>query len=141
MSDARGTRRHRRDAGRGDRKRGDQRRARDRGTVTAELAIVLPAVVLVLVVAMTTAGAALAQVRCADAARAGARVAALGDDLPRVRSAVGEVAGAGAAVEVRRAGDWVIVRVERALTSRWGPLVAAAEARAWVEPGESGDHP
>ena len=44
---------------------------RDRGSVTAELAVGLPAVVLLLVALLTVASAAIAQTRCTDAARAG----------------------------------------------------------------------
>ena len=117
------------------------RRRGERGTVTAELAIVLPAVVLVLVVTMTTAAAAIVQVRCADAARAGARAAALGEDLAGVRAAVGEVADRGSAVSVERTGEWVTVRVTRPVSSRWGPLVASAQARAWAEPTGAGAGP
>lgn len=110
----------------------------ERGSVTAELAIVLPAVVAVLVLALTTAGAAIEQVRCADAARAGARAAALGEDMTGVRSVAVSLAADDAAVEVRRTGEWVVVRVSRPLSSRWGALLASAEARAWVEPTAAG---
>ncbi len=108
---------------------------RDRGAVTAEFAVALPAVVAVLVFAMVTTGALLAQVRCADAARAGARAAALGEDLGAVRAAVAVVADADFSVEVARSGPWVEVRVERRVMSRWGPVVASARSTAWVEPG------
>lgn len=107
----------------------------DRGSVTAELALALPAVVAVLVLAMVTTGALLTQIRCADAARAGARVAALGEDLGAVRAAVAAVADPAASVEVARSGPWVEVRVQRRVMSRWGPLVASARSTAWVEPG------
>jgi hypothetical protein len=107
--------------------------------VTAEFAIVLPAVVAVLAVSLLVASAAIAQVRCTDAARAAARAAAIGAAEGEVAAVARTLAGSGAAVTVRREGEWVVVRIERdAGRAPWvaGPFVAAAEARAWVEPGE-----
>lgn len=106
--------------------------------MTAELALVLPAVVAVLVLALSTAGAAIEQVRCADAARAGARAAALGDDLAGVRAAVTALADDDAVVDVRRTGEWVVVRVSSPWRTPWGALLASAEARAWAEPTSAG---
>ena len=59
----------------------------DRGAATAELAVALPAVVVVLAAVLSVGQAVLTQVSCVDAARAGARAAARGDDLDQVRSA------------------------------------------------------
>lgn len=112
-------------------------RGRETGSVAAETAITLPVVVLVLAAVLVTAGAAVTQVRCADAARAAARTAALGEDLDAVR-ATALVVLDGASVDVRRDGSWVVVRVRRAVGwgGWWGDgLVASAEARGWVEPG------
>lgn len=118
--------------------------ARDAGSVTAEVAITLPAVVAVLVAVLVLTGAAITQVRCAEAARAGARSAALGEDAATVRLRAEAVLGASlgsaapAVVTVRRDGAWAVVRVERpVVTAGWvgAGLVASAEARAWVEPG------
>lgn len=109
----------------------------DRGTVTAEVAITLPAVVLVLVAGLAVCVAAVGQLRCADAARAAARAAAVGQDLASVRATAVALAGEGAAVVVSREGEWTVVRVQRRLSPPgWvtGPLVARAEARAWTEP-------
>ena len=53
----------------------------DRGTVTVELALGLPAVVTVLVAVLLLATAASAQLRCADRRAPGARAAALGEDV------------------------------------------------------------
>jgi hypothetical protein len=53
------------------------------------------------------------QLRCADAARAGARAAAIGDADGAVVAVSQRVAGAGAEVSVQRADGWVVVRVER----------------------------
>jgi hypothetical protein len=108
----------------------------ERGGVTAELAIGLVAVVTVLGAVLAVGAAGLAQLRCADAARAGARAAALGEPDADVRSTAVRVAGAGAAVEVARADGWVTVVVrDTALGGLAGPgLQVRGEAVAREEP-------
>ncbi|WP_159623374.1 TadE family type IV pilus minor pilin [Ruania rhizosphaerae] len=109
----------------------------DRGSVTAELAILLPAVVLMLVAVLTAAAAGVAQVRCADAARAGARAAALGESTGQVVAVAEHVAGADVEVGVSRDGEWVTVGVRTGLPL--GPLgrliEVSADASTPVEPG------
>ncbi len=90
-------------------------RCRDRGAVTAELAVGMVAVALVLLAVLAVAGATVAQVRCTDAARAGARAAALGAADEEVGSVVRRSAGADAHVTVRRADGWVQVEVRASL--------------------------
>lgn len=112
-------------------------RVGDRGAITAELALALPAVVLVFAVLLVTAAAATAQLRCADAARAGARVAALGQSDAEVTEVARRLAGAGAEVRVHRGPPWVEVRVSAAVPGSWltaGALGLSATATAWVEP-------
>lgn len=109
----------------------------DRGSVTVELALALPAVVLVLAAMLATVGLGAAQVRAVDGARVGARVAALGLPDDAVVGAVREVAGAGAQVAVERDPPWVRVSV-RVLAPR-GPFAGLlpgpeGDASAWVEP-------
>lgn len=109
----------------------------ERGAVTAELAVALPAVVLVLVAVLTLAAAAGAQMRSADAARAGARAAAIGEDDAVVRSTAQHVAGDGARVSVRRGDPWVEVTVSTPVVGGWlssAPLRADGSAVARVEP-------
>lgn len=104
--------------------------------MTAELAVGLPAVVLLLAVLLLTASAASAQLRCADAARTGARVAALGLGDAEVAVVVRRVLPA-AEADVRRAGPWVEVAVSTELGGSWltrGGLVVSASATAWREP-------
>ncbi|TNC17554.1 pilus assembly protein TadE [Georgenia sp. 311] len=114
-------------------------RAREeRGSVTAELALLLPAVVVVLLVCLTLGAAVLGQVRCADAARAAARAAAIGEPAAVVAAVARELAGPEADVTVAEDGGWVEVRVSRQVASDvpgLSGLRAAAVARAWVEPG------
>lgn len=110
---------------------------RERGAVTAELAVALPSVVLVLVVVLTLAAAAGAQMRSADAARAAARAAAIGEDDATVRATALRVAGDDATVGVVRGDPWVEVRVTTPVVGGWlsgSPLRARGEAVAWVEP-------
>ncbi|NUU16081.1 pilus assembly protein TadE [Cellulomonas humilata] len=108
---------------------------RDRGSVTAELAVGLPAVVLLLVALLTVASAAVAQTRCTDAARAGARSAALGEADGTVVATARRLAGEGAAVAVSRSEGWVTVTVSDAVGSWQGtPLRAHASAVARAEP-------
>ena len=109
----------------------------DRGAVTAELAIALPAVVLVLAVLLVTGAAAATQLRCADAARAGARVAALGQGDAQVAEVARRVGGATLVVAVERADPWVEVVVSTSTAGAWftgGRLAVSASATAWVEP-------
>lgn len=110
----------------------------ERGTVTVEVALVLPAVVMVLLVCCTLAAAVLGQVRCADAARAAARAAAIGEPAAVVVAVARDLAGDGAQVTVDEDGQWVEVVVTRPLASALpgtGGLRARGSARAWVEPG------
>ncbi|PFG41897.1 TadE-like protein [Isoptericola jiangsuensis] len=113
------------------------RRDRERGSVTAELAVGTPVVVLLLVAVLTLVAASAAQLRAADAARAGARLVAVGEDDAAVRAAVARVGGADATTQVVDEGEWVRVVVTRPLAGGWLaglPLTADAEAVAWVEP-------
>lgn len=117
---------------------GRRRSHHERGAVTAELALVLPAVVMVLLVCCTLGAAVLGQVRCADAARAGARAAAIGEPAAVVLSVARELAGADAEVSIEADGAWVEVVVSRPVAAGVlgaGTLEARASARAWVEPG------
>jgi Flp pilus assembly protein TadG len=84
---------------------------RDGGMATAELAVALPVLVLVVAAAMTAVSVLLAQLRCVDAAREGARAAARGEPIEVVRSVTGRAAPAGAVVEVTTTGDEVSVQV------------------------------
>ncbi len=86
----------------------------DGGYVTAETAVVVP--VLVVVTAMLLWGlmTAVAQIRCVDAARAGARAAARSEPRAAALAAAATAAPRGAVVDLRRDGDlvrvWVIAR-------------------------------
>jgi hypothetical protein len=83
----------------------------DRGFVTAEAAVVLPALVLFVMALMWALLAASAQIQCVDAARAGARAAARQDPPDVVEAMARRAAPDGAAVTVGREGDLVRVTV------------------------------
>ncbi|MGQ4387453.1 TadE family type IV pilus minor pilin [Streptomyces sp. SAS_270] len=83
----------------------------DGGFVTAEAAVVLPALVAVAMALIWALLAASAQIQCVDAARAGARAAARQDPPDAVLATARRAAPRGAHVVVSREGDLVRVRV------------------------------
>lgn len=91
--------------------------------VTAELAIVLPVVILVLALALAALAAATDQLRCVDAARVGARAAARGDAAAIVVEAARRAAPEGALIQVRgdRSVTVTVAAPPRALAS-WLPV-------------------
>lgn len=107
--------------------------ARERGSVTAEAAVVLPVLVLVLALLVTGARVIAAQLACQDAARVGARTAARGEPADEVLRQTRAVAPRGAEVRVERGGDLVRVRV----SARVRPLGAAARLPGFVVTGRA----
>ncbi|MEX3610419.1 TadE family type IV pilus minor pilin [Rothia sp. LK2588] len=63
----------------------------ERGAVTAEFAVALPAVVLVLALLLSSAACGIVQVRLEESARLAARAMARGDDPARVQAIAHEV--------------------------------------------------
>lgn len=104
------------------------RRARvdQRGMITAEFAVVLPAVVLVLAMSLGVLGLALDQIRCVDAARAGARAASRGDSPAAVILVASRAAPSKAVVTLGTSGDLVSVSVVSP------PRVGTSLLPAWV---------
>lgn len=105
--------------------------------MTAEFAVLLPVVALLVAVVLGLTAAAATQLRCADAARAGARAAALGDDDAAVAAVARRVAGDGVRVAVGRDDGWVVVSVEGAVGPTFpavGGLVVQATATGRAEP-------
>ncbi len=94
--------------------------------VTAEFAVVLPAVVLVLALSLGALGLAWDQIRCVDAAQAGARAASRGDSAGAVILVASRAAPSDAVVSVSSADDIVSVSVVS------GPRVAASLLPAWL---------
>lgn len=77
------------------------------GSVTAEAAVVLPALTMVLTLALWALAAAGARIECIDAARAAARAAARGEAHPAVRSAAERAAPGEAEITIERADGQV----------------------------------
>ncbi|MBB0245380.1 hypothetical protein FNQ90_15050 [Streptomyces alkaliphilus] len=109
---------------------------RDGGYVTAETALVVPTLVLLLGVLLWGTGAAVTALQCTDAARAAARAAARGEPEETVRRTALALAPPGAEVSGEREETLHRVRVT-ARTPAAGPLPAlsvSTEAVAHVEP-------
>ncbi len=87
------------------------RRRAEHGTATAELAVALPSLLLVLAVALAAVDLGLAQVRCVDAARLGARLLARGEAEASALGAVRAAAPDGAAISVTTTSSRVTVVV------------------------------
>ncbi|OKH99655.1 hypothetical protein A6A06_21360 [Streptomyces sp. CB02923] len=102
---------------------------RDGGYVTAETALVIPALALFTGLLLWGLMAACAQIQCVDAARAGARAAARSEPSAAVGAVVRDAAPPGARVALDRQGDHVRVRVEAA-SPGVGPLTLTLRGEA-----------
>ncbi|MCU1516368.1 MAG: hypothetical protein JWQ75_1089 [Pseudarthrobacter sp.] len=107
-----------------------------RGAVTAEFAVALPAVLLLLALLLAGAAAGATQLRLEEAALAGARSLARGESPAAAHQIVGRLAGASATAAIAVDGEWVSVSVAGTVG---GPLAAVvpwtltARASARVE--------
>ena len=110
--------------------------------VTAEAALVLPVLVLVLAGAVAVLTVVGAQLRCVDAAREGVRAAARGEPASVVVSAAGRLAPDGAAVTTEPVEDGLVTVTVRAPVRPLGtallPVTVGSTATARVEPGVAG---
>ncbi|BCW37581.1 hypothetical protein StoSoilA2_36370 [Arthrobacter sp. StoSoilA2] len=109
-------------------------RQKQRGAVTAEFAVALPAVILLFAFLLAAGAAGITQLRLEEAARAGARSLARGESSGEVQGIVRRLAGEGAAVGVASDGDWVTVTASAAAGGSLGSLIpwtltASASAR------------
>ena len=102
--------------------RGGPRPEPERGSVTAETAVVLPVLLLVLGMATWALACLSGQLRCTDAAAVGARAAARGDSPSAVVVAARSVAPPGAQVQVSQDGDRVRVVVSASVRPAGGAL-------------------
>ena len=111
----------------------------DEGYATAEAAVALPALVVVLGLAIGAVVTVDGQLRCVDAARAAARVAARGDSDAAARQAAEQVAPRGSRVRLDHGGPTVHVTVHVTVSvtlhaGRWLPgIPLRAEATAEAE--------
>lgn len=81
------------------------------GAVTAEFAVALPAVLLLLALLLAGAAGGVTQLRLEEAARAGARALARGEDPAAIAAIVRKLAGASATASVAADGEWLSVTV------------------------------
>ena len=108
----------------------------DRGMVTAETAVVLPVLVVLLALLLAVMGHALDYVRVVDAARSAARLAARGESSTVVKQQAEREAPDGSQVEVQQIGQQVQVTVAAPERRILGPITlppAVTRAVAVVE--------
>ncbi|MBP2264540.1 Flp pilus assembly protein TadG [Pseudarthrobacter sp. PvP004] len=110
----------------------------ERGAVTAEFAVALPAVVLLLAFLLAGGAAGITQLRLEEAARAGARASARGETSSSVEGIVKRLAGEGVSSSLTNDGEWLTVTASAPVGGALGPLVPwtlRASASAPVELG------
>jgi Flp pilus assembly protein TadG len=112
--------------------------------VTAETAVVLPVLLLVLAAAVGALVVVGSQLRCVDAAREGVRAATRGDSVAAVRGLAERAAPPGASASVATGSGAVTVTVT-ARVRPFGPLPLVVRVRAAAtgefEPGVAGAAP
>lgn len=109
---------------------------------TAEFAVALPAVVLVLTLIVALAQALVLQHRMTHAASVGARVAARGESVSAVEAAARSAGGAQQGrVVVSRDGAFVTVRVAASTPAliSWAVPEVSSAVEAWREPADAAD--
>ncbi|WUT36997.1 TadE family type IV pilus minor pilin [Streptomyces sp. NBC_00690] len=120
--------------------RGDE--SADRGSVTAEAAVAVPALVIFTLSLVWALMSSATQIQCVDAARAGARAAARSEPTTTVLAAAKSVAPEGARVAVEREGDLWRVRVDSPAPGPDGlGIMLSAEAAAHAEDALVGAEP
>ncbi|WP_270094298.1 TadE family type IV pilus minor pilin [Nonomuraea sp. SYSU D8015] len=116
----------------------DGKRSASRGSVTAETAAMLPALMVVLAAALWAIEAVGVQLECVDAARAAARAAARGEPIDQVRHVARSATRADAQVDVTRDVETTRVQITVQVRPAWGSSLPAvrvsAEAIADTEP-------
>ncbi|WP_427129341.1 TadE family type IV pilus minor pilin [Pseudarthrobacter sp. S9] len=104
-----------------------------RGAVTAEFAVALPAVVLLLAMLLAGSAAGVTQLRFEEAARGGARALARGADAAEVGGIVRRLAGESARSALASDGEWLSVTISGGVPGPVGSLVPwTLTARAWA---------
>ncbi|RJT83209.1 TadE family protein [Arthrobacter cheniae] len=92
----------------------------ERGSVTAEVAVVLPALVVLLGLLLGMAHVGIVQLRIEEAARAGAREVMRGEGSASVEQTVRRLAGSEASAQVVSDSGWTTVEVRARVE---GPVV------------------
>jgi len=104
--------------------RASGRQVGDDGSVTAEAAMVLPVLLVVLGMAVWVLAAVSTQLRCTDAAGVAARAAARGEQIATVQHLARATAPRDAEVEVRGGAETLEVRVRARVRPMGGALAA-----------------
>ena len=105
----------------------------DRGAVTVEAALALCSLAVFLVLAVGAVAAVIGTIRCVDASRELARLAARGEP-ERGRTVAAALAPGGARLELAGNGDTVVATVSAELVHPL-PLGISGRAVAALEPG------
>jgi TadE-like protein len=114
-------------------RRGSPPTAECRGAVTAEFAVALPSVVLLLALLLAGSAAGMTQLRVEEAARGGARALARGAAAGEVGGIVCRLAGDTAGSEVTLDGEWLRVTVSGRVPGAVGSLIPwTLSASAWA---------
>ncbi len=103
---------------------------REHGMATAELALIIPAVLLVLALCLSGLGLAIDQVRCVDGARVAARAASRGEPDQKVAEQARQGAPEGSSVTLTRRDEYVLVVVTAPARRFALPGLPAAQATA-----------
>jgi len=117
-------------------------RQSEKGSVTAELAVALPAVVLLLFTVLAIAAAFGTQMRVSDAARIGARLYAIGAPTSEIEYKIKEIAGPNAISNIPKKDpygidEWTTISVKRMAgigPANIGIFTLSASATVWIEP-------
>jgi hypothetical protein len=128
------------------RKRTRVRPAGSHGAVTAEFAVTLPAVLLLLAILLAGAAAGITQLRIEEAARAGARALARGEGTSTVEGIARRLAGGTATAAVSAQGEWLDVTVSARVGGPFGSVIpwtltAKASARTEMPDRTAAPHP
>ena len=114
-------------------RRGSPPTAECRGAVTAEFAVALPSVVLLLALLLAGSAAGVTQLRVEEAARGGARALARGAAAGEVGEVVRRLAGETAGSDVTLDGEWLRVTVSGRVPGAVGSLIPwTLSASAWA---------
>ncbi|MER7362778.1 TadE family type IV pilus minor pilin [Nonomuraea wenchangensis] len=109
-----------------------------RGSVTAETAAVLPALMIVLAAGLWAIQSVAVQLECVDAARTAARAAARGEPLEKVRAVAITATSPDAQVDIIRDPETTKVQIAVQVRPTWGsafpPVRVSASAFADTEP-------
>ncbi len=107
----------------------------DRGSTTVETALALASFVLLLTLALYALAAAVDQVRCVDAAREAARLAARGEPDKEATDVARRIAPPNADITITKDGDDIRVVVKAPAGALLPGLELTADAFAMSEPG------